>query len=707
MKGEKPSCLSLVLIGEEQNQAERNMDQDARFLWYEVKNQDKELQLKRKWLMGLSARATSSRKRLKSNGSMLPETMLREDDAVRRSCSIYLLFYESLKKHVEKSFGVSNEAAELPTTCHVEPLVQHKIVKTVLALLNDFTNNGLNILAKVIGGSSIEYEQTRWKMKKFIAENIPKVLGKECSSCKEVEVYNKLCQILNDPHNFQKNHVTRSSLTANTTIRPTKHSHHDAIEAVLLRLETMSVQTLCAMHRRLKGIKGSLPIIKRIKSCWNRPRLAERVKSLSRKMLSSIDKWDELPVPVMKAMDAACLSLKLSNQNPSISRFCSCSPEIETLENEIVKAIRLLSCKVGVPELKILKELLAPGFEYQVHNGGLRLAIKKMLTEFLFECSDMDKIPTVLLDTLAVINRCALRQEEVAEELESILNVSAQVKQIVWDSLPDYELDLEFSDAYMEDLEESDVGEFFDDEEEELSTNNLDGISEVGSTADSHCVDSSVAYCSTPISNVNIMSIAKSQSVCKTEIKMEPDDLLFTPSVGLSKSFNRCTASLGSTMYHTEQTNHMADTKDSVIRFSLSSNLSDQNPGKKHCQSSSCKVEPVNLGDFESNVPGDTCRNKYIAIQQACDETSLIAYRLVGQILKGYADIEEIDLDERQLSYLNDGNLSAEDCQETIPNEDQTKSTDDVDTSVIIQAVQELIPSFPYSELEKVRKILR
>ncbi|KAL8144215.1 hypothetical protein V2J09_017247 [Rumex salicifolius] len=482
------------------------MDQDARYLWYEMKNQDKELQRKRKWLMGLSARASSSRKRLKSDGSMLPETMLREDDGFASFYkSSLMLFYESLKKHVEKCFGVCSEATELHPTHHIEPFLQHKIVKTVLDLLNDFTNNGLYMLAKVIGGSSIAFEQTRWKMKKFITENMPKVLGKECSSGDEVEVYNKLCQILKDPHNFQKNHVPRSSLTANTTIRPTKHSHHDAIETVLLQLKTMSLQTLCAMHRRLKGIKGSLPIIKRIKSSWNRPRLAERVKSLSLKKLSRIDKWDELPVPVMKAMDVACLSLKLSNQNPSISRFCDYSPEIEILQNEIVKAIRLLSCKVGVSELKILKELLAPGFEYQVRNGGLRLAIKKMLTEFLFECSDMDKFPTALLDTLAVINRCALRQEEVTEEVESILNVSAQVKQILWDSLPDYELDLEFSDAYMEPLEESDVGELFDDEEEELSSNSLDGISEVGSTADSHCVDSSVAYY-TPISNVNIMS---------------------------------------------------------------------------------------------------------------------------------------------------------------------------------------------------------
>lgn len=649
---------------------------DVRSLWYDMKNQEKEIRRKRQWLMSSSAPVSSSRKRLKSKESIMPETMLREDD----------LFYESLKKHVEKGFGVCHEATELPTTHDVEPFVQHKMIKTILALLDDFTNNGLYILAKVIAGSSVVFEKTRWKMKKFIKENLPKVLGKQSSSIdKEVEVYNKLSQVLKDPYNFQKNNFMLSTVTSNMNIHPTVQSHYDATQIVLNELKDMSLQTLCAMYRRLKGAKGSLPVLNPSRTGWSKSRLASRVKSLSLEMLSKLGILDELPLPLIKAMEVASLSLKLSShQDAPIINFCNYSPKIESLQNEIVKAISLLKCKVGVHELKGLREFLDPGSDYEVLNGGLRKSIRKMLTEFLFECSDMDEIPIILLDTLAVINGCPLRLKEVTEEVESILSVSAQVKQVLWDSLDDHELDLDFSDAYTEDIEESDDGELSDDqeEEEELATSNLDDESEVGSTADSHGV-----YC-TPIWNVSNMSTAKSESECKTEIKVEPDDFQFTPSTGLSKSFDH-TASMDS--------KHMADTKDFVSPFPLSSSQTDQIKGRKLFESS-CKVESA---DFVED------RNKYLAIQQACDEASLIAYRFVGRVLEGYARIEEVDLDQRQISYLNDGNLFAVDLQDRAPNEDQATPSDDVDDSIIIQTVRELIPSFSDSELEKVRKILR
>lgn len=65
---------------------------------------------------------------------------------------------------------------------------------------------------------------------------------------------------------------------------------------------------------------------------------------------------------------------------------------------------------------------------------------------------------------------------------------------------------------------------------------------------------------------------------------------------------------------------------------------------------------------FPSNfVPEDTkffpCkqslfRNQYLAIQEVCDETSMVAYNLIGRMLEKFAQEDEVDLDSSDSSYL-------------------------------------------------------
>ena len=75
----------------------------------------------------------------------------------------------------------------------------------------------------------------------------------------------------------------------------------------------------------------------------------------------------------------------------------------------------------------------------------------------------MDVIPKSLTNALSLVNKSTrtvdhrvFPGEAVEEETECILNVSAQVKQIAWQCIPDYELDQDYGDAYMEELEYSD-----------------------------------------------------------------------------------------------------------------------------------------------------------------------------------------------------------------------------------------------------------
>nr|GEX77677.1 hypothetical protein [Tanacetum cinerariifolium] len=114
--------------------------------------------------------------------------------------------------------------------------------------------------------------------------------------------------------------------------------------------------------------------------------------------------------------------------------------------------------------LKDIQVLLNP--EAKLNDRTLRTSIKNLLTEYLFECSHIDDVPKRLLKVLAVIKKSCeppykhLREIKIEEDVECILNVSASTKQVMWDVIPEHELDLdlEFADAYMEDLEDSDDG---------------------------------------------------------------------------------------------------------------------------------------------------------------------------------------------------------------------------------------------------------
>ncbi|GKA65110.1 hypothetical protein Tco_0764817 [Tanacetum coccineum] len=91
----------------------------------------------------------------------------------------------------------------------------------------------------------------------------------------------------------------------------------------------------------------------------------------------------------------------------------------------------------------------------------------------------IDDVPKCLLKALAITKKSYeppykhFTEMKIKEDVECILNVSASTKQVMWDLIPEHELDLdlEFADAYMEDLENSDDGVFW--EVKELNENNV------------------------------------------------------------------------------------------------------------------------------------------------------------------------------------------------------------------------------------------
>ncbi|XP_028092454.1 uncharacterized protein LOC114292646 isoform X6 [Camellia sinensis] len=619
---------------------------DIESLCAKLKYQEKQLKLKRRWLMGLPLSDYEQKQlnRLKfQENKTLPESFLREDD----------VYYETIKAFVEKGFRACNLYHVDQDNIQMFDLPND--LGNLLSMLDDMTNNGLQLIAEILTGGSIKFGKIRWKMKKIIKECLPEVLGNLKGSYK-INIAEQLCQLLRNSHNFRRN---RSPL-----LTPASQSYHAAATKVLDGLEDMPFQTLSAMHRKLRGIQGYVPQLRTSKSGWGRSILIAQVRKSCMMMLSELGEENKLQEPLAKAMAVGGLWTKLIQGCPFVTEFQQFSPEDEALQNEIAKAIWLLKEKVRFPELKNLQLLLDPKAE--LSNRSLQTAVKNLLTEYLFECSDMDTIPDYLLETLCIINRTSrtapyrfFSKEEKEEEVEHVLNVSSQIKHILWDLLPEYEFDEDFADAYMEYLEESDDGDDYDDndsdekQEELFHQNNLFHPSELYGQTET-------------IGETNPTNFGWAAST----IKRNGSSLVLTP--------NRSLDNMEENQFHVSVGN---------------SELRDY-----HVERQEPTVDPENPPDFVSlnflcdrNFMHDELnmsRNQYLILQEACDKTSIVAYCLIGCVLDKLAQIEGLGLDTGDISYLR-GDYSIR--------KDSGVANEEVNGSVIVQVLEELLPSFPES----------
>ncbi|KAJ6699467.1 DNA DOUBLE-STRAND BREAK REPAIR PROTEIN [Salix purpurea] len=97
----------------------------------------------------------------------------------------------------------------------------------------------------------------------------------------------------------------------------------------------------------------------------------------------------------------------------------------------------------------------------------------------------------------------------------------------------------------------------------------------------------------------------------------------------------------------------------------------------------------------------NTSGNLYLGIQEVCDDTSMVAYNLIGYLMEGLVRKEGLDLDWGDISYLR-GDKSIKANQE----ERRISSENNVAGSHIAQIVEELLPSLPQSESKRLKELM-
>lgn len=708
--------------------------EDFKTIASQIKEQENLLRLKRRWLMDLPLSKREQQQieeLLPPNDKILPESMLREDDVC----------YENIRTFVEKGFVARKCEMEYQLTQEdIQNFDLFNDLKEFYPLLDDMTNRGLCSFLEILTDGMIKFEKTNWRMKSTIKYYL-KTHSREKNDNSEKKL-KLLCQLLKDPKNFRINPVALSSRSK---------SYRSAAIKVLDGLEDMPYRTLSAMHRKLRGVRFN-PTMKFHKSGWGRDRLISVVKKRCMKMLLKLGEGDETPEPLAGALAVASLTLKLMHDSPVID-FQKFLPETEALQNDIAKAIWLLNDakRVSLIELKKLQFLLDPSTE--LSDKSFRMAVRNLLTDYLFECSDMDNVPDCLLETLSIINRRSelpsrrkrlsskvhsssheLMKEEIENEVECILTASAQAKQIVWDILSEHRLDQDFADAYMEDLEESETTATSDDDsEEELNLPQLDrfdshdpddqmeSIGEINPVVTNSPASTSKTDNCSPLLSPNERLNVTLESMHINEVEsIETFRLVHSPSCIESKiscdiqNMDRNQHPSGSTGELRMACSDMPLTaKENVSTPPISP---DKNSNRNDDESQEISINSAEIPkyEFSENFSGEPSNmvnnqskpvNQYLEVQDACDKTIMVAYDLIGFILDEYSEIEDIDLYQGDKSYLRNRASVPRDSE--VSRKQMASSKDDVLGSIIVQAIDELIPSFPESGKEKVRKLMR
>ncbi|XP_068668438.1 uncharacterized protein [Aristolochia californica] len=124
------------------------------------------------------------------------------------------------------------------------------------------------------------------------------------------------------------------------------------------------------------------------------------------------------------------------------------------------------------------------------------------------------------------------------------------------------------------------------------------------------------------------------------------------------------------------------------------------NASTLHFTSSNGRNENSNSSSDEIPKP-EKINNRYLAIKDVCDEVSLVAHQLIGRLLESFADVEDVGLEPNVRSYCRGSAPSTEDTRVALGSWTPPKDSD----LVLIQAVEEIIPSLTKSVTEKLKEL--
>ncbi|KAG6532309.1 hypothetical protein ZIOFF_006149 [Zingiber officinale] len=418
-----------------------------------------------------------------------------------------------------------------------------------------------------------------------------------------------------------------------------------SINNMLEALDEMSHQDLTATNRKLRSVslKLKFPLTR---FTGSRELLIERLKKKFQKFISKLSDGDALPEPLFNALSVIYLSFMHRSRHIDMvkSKFYPFSPDVAALQSNIIKALGVLP-KVKNDELKDIHALLDP--EAKVPPRRFKCALRNYLIEYLFECNEID-ITQELLNIIHLINQrmhsqtVTLSTKTIEEEVEVVMVSSCHLNQIMSSPLSDQSDDENLLHGFG-------------------NNESADAFSLAGTDyflCLSENEDGEVYGCCS-----NFEAGATGQATPSTDLSFQK---VVTEEINLN--------SKGSPAFEQDD-------------------VDEEKP---------CLEEAANFGLDRTTQNSKSLRLK--SNQEVCDETSLVAYKLIGSILDNLLKTEGTVVDLSTRCYLNGGLSDPADLSDAEGVLNTSKIN--YERHMLVQTVEELVPSLSKSCIRRMKNFM-
>lgn len=395
---------------------------------------------KRRWLSSLNPKLGIPF-RLK-RPKFLKDVYLAESDVRSDEVSS-----ERVRLNIEKSFGLQRnsynhhivlDGLELlklqkqkdGTFCPESLKIMHRTISKL-------SNGALDSVANIVTHNGTSFRKVRPTMMKIVKDHLPKYLAKLDSENSKV----LLSGIFTSPCSYQSDSVRLA-----TPVSPMLLS---SLNEALAGLDEISQQAAIAINRKLTG-KSCPPKFLHVSRTSSRSHLVNLIRERCVRKIAKLKEGEDLPENIAKALSVMNLYQKLTRRSMGISQseFFPFPRVTISLQQDILNALWLLP-EVDSNDMKLLCSIM--GQVSEVKMASLKAAVRRYLTECLFECDD-GNLPDLALRAIGFLVRMSptcqqviLTEERKEVEVDAVLDLSSCLRSLAHGATEECLSDDEFS----------------------------------------------------------------------------------------------------------------------------------------------------------------------------------------------------------------------------------------------------------------------
>ncbi|CAD6243682.1 unnamed protein product [Miscanthus lutarioriparius] len=461
--------------------------------------------------------------------------------------------------------------------------------------ISKLTYETLHSVACIVSPNKITFDKTRSVMEKIVKSHLPSYLA----SLDQKDIVCQLSNIFRNTCSYRSGSVR--------LVTPVSPQLLSAINHALDELEGMPVQGLVAMNRKIRG-KPCTPKFGLIARSSTRAHIIKMVRKRCNKISTELEEGNYLPNKLAKAMSVVNLYQKQKLRSVSISQseFFPFAKETISLQNDILNALWSLP-KLKPEKLKLLRPLL--DHDSKVERTHLRAALRNYLTECLYGCDD--DLPDEALRAIAFINqicRCqpvVLTEERKEAEVDAVLNLSSHLKALAHCCI------------------------------EECSCEELINLGNDCCNEDNDFILSGTNYFNLSSQHQEMHEPCRSSSLLGIDITRE-----------------NC---WGETIGDTHNVSRAEDSGSKSEALGKPCDRAEDSGSTRHCRDNEAvdsDMEPYAEISVDANhLKKPRCSE----ITGICDETSILAHSIIGQILDEWLPAENNEVDKLTRGHLGGG----------------------------------------------------